>query len=483
MPSEAPDALWNGNFHIVCATPGIAERTPDGNDMKASCAILPWRGLFPPGIQREGRMGETIRRLRLKTTALVTLMVGVVLVAVLAVEYLNAYNLQSRLVSSSLHGRISEGDNPFQMGRPDSMPAREPPSRHSSILMSLLIELSEDGTVLSADGNSIEISTEGLSVVVDRIMTGETEGIDEATNLAWLSKASPSGGTLVAVVDVSSSRDAMVRQAYTEIVVLVVSIAIVSVMAWIFSGFAVRPIADAWDRQQRFIADASHELKTPLAVIKANMSVVGREGSLSEDTRRWIASTVSEADRMNSLITDMLELARTEDMEGLPDGGGKSETEPLNLSQLVEETSMELDAMAFERGHEIVGDIAPEAWVSGSGERLGRVVRILIDNATKYGSEGSPVLVTLTTSRRHARLSVHNEGTPIAQEDLAHVFERFYKSDKARTADEGKSFGLGLPIAKNIVKAHNGRLEVTSDEGGTTFVMTLRLSHNRKSRN
>lgn len=432
---------------------------------------------------REGKvlMNETIRKLRLKTTALVTLMVGVILSVVLVVEYLNAYNLQAGLISASLQGRLSEGeDNWFQMGLPNSMSGKSY-GRHSSVLMSLLIEISSDGVVVSAEGDSIAINTEGLSSVVERVMAGEVEGIDNDINLAWCSKESDSN-MRIAVVDVSSSKSAMAKQAYSEMILFCVSLVAISAMAWVFSGFAVQPIAEAWRQQQRFIADASHELKTPLAVIKANMSVLGKDDALTPEMGRWVESTTGEADRMSSLITDMLELARADDAiesgnRGMQEGMGM-----LDLSQLMEETTMELDAIAFERGHVIEEDIDEGIHVFGNAEKLGRVVRILIDNATKYGSEGSPIGVSLKATKRHARVSVHNDGNPIAREDLPHVFDRFYRSDKARTADENRSFGLGLPIAKSIAEAHDGgRMTVESDaEHGTTFTMTLRLPRDRR---
>lgn len=418
-------------------------------------------------------MEKTIRRLRAKIAALVTVMIGVILASVLIAEYANAYNLQEGLVSASLHGHMSESaDERFRMGIP--MRGGEDGSRHSSIFMGLLITISKDGTVVAARGDSIEISTQGLSAIVERVFEGETQGTDFDTNLAWLSEESEDCIS-IAIVDVSSSREAMARQLYAEVTMFLVAIAVVAGMAWLFSASAVQPIAEAWESQQRFVSDASHELKTPLAVIKANMSVMSRQGGMDDEAMRWIASTTDEADRMGALIADMLELARTDETSDLAQGGDRAGMVPIDLSQLVEETTMELDAVAFERGHAIEEDIEEGVMAVGNPEKLGRLLRVLVDNATKYGGDGSPVGVALHTTKRHIRLSVHNDGNPIPKEDLAHVFDRFYRSDKARTADESKSFGLGLPIAKNIAEAHGGRLTVTSDEeSGTTFTLTLR---------
>lgn len=423
-------------------------------------------------------MGETIRRLRIKTTALITVMVGVVLASILIVEYLNAYDLHEKLISESLHGHMDEASGSrFQMGQslPDGSSSQDgAPPRRSSIFMGFVIVISDDGTVISASGDSIDISTEGLSSIVRRVLAGEGQGRDADTDLAWISGVESDGSIRIAIVDISSSREAMARQGCMEVVMFALSIGAVAGMAWVFSDSATQPIAEAWEGQRRFVADASHELKTPLAVIKANMSVIRKDGSVGEDAGRWVESTIDEADRMSGLIADMLELARTDENPGIARGGRKDGMVEVDLSQLAEEAAMEMDAIAFERGHVIEEDIEDSVMVVGNAEKLSRLARILIDNATKYAGVGSPISVSVHATKRHVRLSVHNDGNPIPAEDLPHVFDRFYRSDKARTADENKSFGLGLPIAKGIAESHGGRLTVESSESdGTTFTLML----------
>jgi signal transduction histidine kinase len=171
---------------------------------------------------------------------------------------------------------------------------------------------------------------------------------------------------------------------------------------------------------------------------------------------------------MRGLVEEMLELARTE--EG---GGCARRNVDVNLSELVEGEALQFDAVAYERGALIESDIAGDVHVVGDPDLLDRLVKTLIDNACKYALAGSTIQVLLERHAGAVSLSVTNAGEPIPAEDLPHVFDRFYRSDKARTRSTG-GFGLGLAIAKGIVESHGGRIEVKSSaEKGTTFTATL----------
>lgn len=423
-------------------------------------------------------MDATIRKLRMKITLLVTVAVGLVLAAVVSAGYAKAYEVQSNLVRDSLRVRLHmAADERPQMGTHGDVPPDDPGRRHSSVLTVLLLNVSADGTVLSADAGDIEVDTEALSSVVGRVLCGETSGSDRSCALAWDSLGLDDGTLSIGIVDISAPMSAMSQQAAANVAVLAAAVLATVGLAWMLSGTITRPVSEAWESQRQFVADASHELKTPLAVIMANMSVISRRGRLDEEDSRWVEATTEEAGRMSSLIGDMLELARADDAAGRT-SKGRSEMPETDLSDLVEEVAMDMDAMAYERGHQIEEDVAEGISVRGDAERLARALRVLIDNATKYGAEGSDVSVRLTSGRRHATISVHNDGEAMSADDMAHVFDRFYRSDKARTGGgSGGSFGLGLPIAKGIAEEHGGTLTVESEEGrGTTFFIRIPLA-------
>lgn len=234
----------------------------------------------------------------------------------------------------------------------------------------------------------------------------------------------------------------------------------------LFARWALRPVEQAWEQQQRFVADASHELKTPLTVILANLAIVrsrGDEPVAAQD--QWLAGTEVEARRMQSLVGDLLDLARTPDPATLRAGFST-----VDLSDLAEGEALQFDSVALDRGVSITCDLEPAVRVEGDAARLERLAAVLIDNACKYAEPGSEVTVRLAAEGREAVLSVANHGPLIAPEDLAHVFDRFFRVDAARTragiadgdAPATGGYGLGLAIAREIARDHGGVISAVS---------------------
>ena len=180
-------------------------------------------------------------------------------------------------------------------------------------------------------------------------------------------------------------------------------------------------------------------------------------------------STADEASHMRSLVNDLLELARAD--EGA--SSGAMHRTDVDFSDVVDSASLEFDAIAFERNCLIETDIEPDIHIDGDPNWIMRLSKILIDNACKYAAPGTTIDVKLSRASGHVTLSVTNQGNVIDPEDLPHLFDRFYRSDKARDRETG-GFGLGLAIAKGIAEAHGGTISATSTaEAGTTFTVTL----------
>ncbi len=247
----------------------------------------------------------------------------------------------------------------------------------------------------------------------------------------------------------------------------------ISVVIAIFVGLflarrALVPIQLSWNKQQQFIADASHELRTPLSVILLNLERLFRHpGHTIEQESETISVSIQETKRLNKLVTDLLTLARSDSNElriiaqrvRLDEIAYKSIQTFRQFAELKEiEIRTEIDA-----GLEIVGD----------KERLHQLFVILLDNALKYTPEHGSITVTCRRENNAFLISVADTGVGIPKEDVPHIFDRFYRSDKMRTrSSEGT--GLGLSIAKWIVDAHGGKIQVESEPGvGTTFFVTL----------
>ncbi|MBU0492338.1 MAG: histidine kinase [Chloroflexi bacterium] len=243
-----------------------------------------------------------------------------------------------------------------------------------------------------------------------------------------------------------------------------------AVGGYFLAGRALMPTRQAFRRQQAFVADASHELRTPLTLIRANAEVLGRhpEQTIGENAD-LVDDIVNETAHLGHLVSDLLTLARADA------GQAALSQEPVDLALTIQDAGRRLLPLAEARGQTLDVTANESCLVRGDPGRLHQLVVILLDNALKHGNEGGHIRVTLGAARGQARLTVADDGPGIAPEHLPHLFERFYRVDKARSREQGGA-GLGLSIAQWIVQAHRGRIQVTSTpELGTTFTVTLPL--------
>ena len=219
--------------------------------------------------------------------------------------------------------------------------------------------------------------------------------------------------------------------------------------------------------QRRFIADVGHELRTPLTVVKGNVSLMRRLACGDEES---LDSIDAEADRLTRMVGDLLLLARAESGK-LPLNRSLVELDTL-LLEVLQQTSV----LAANRLELRLGDI-DQVLVCGDRDRLKQVILNLVSNAIKYTPEGGEVVVGLGKEGELARVSVKDTGSGIPEEDLPHIFERFYRTEKSRTrTKDGKGFGLGLSIAYWIVRHHGGHIKVESTVGeGSTFWVWIPL--------
>lgn len=233
------------------------------------------------------------------------------------------------------------------------------------------------------------------------------------------------------------------------------------------SRLAVRPVEQAMDREKQFVADVSHDLKTPLAVMQACHHILMENPNQTvADAQAWLDRSGAAMQNMKSLIDDMLTLSAMETAQRLP------RRENVNLSAIATKAALQMEVMAYDRSIELETDVQDGVSTIGDADALLRIVSGLIENALKYEPQNGRVRVALVSRSRKAILTVQNFGAVIAPEDLPHVFERFYRSDKARTAQQGH--GLGLAIIQRTVELMNGKIEVASaPETGTVFTVTL----------
>lgn len=333
-----------------------------------------------------------------------------------------------------------------------------------------LYALAEDGSPVALTGSATASLSDEVLAEATSILSSADEGNGTLQSLGLHYQKRISNGTVyLAFADMAAT------STWRDLIPLLAGVGAASLVAFLivsilFSRWALKPVARAWDQQRRFVADASHDLKTPLTVILANTSILMQHPDRTiEAERQWLESTLHEAEDMQHLVEDLLLMAQVDEKAHPP-------FQRIDLAETVEAEALQFESIAFDRGLALECEIADDAWVAGDAALLRRMTSTLLENACKYASEGGTVKVTLAKAGREARLSVHNDGPAIPEEDLPHVFERFYRADKARAGGTG-GYGLGLAIAHAIAEDHHGSLAATSDKiHGTTFTAAFPLA-------
>lgn len=275
-------------------------------------------------------------------------------------------------------------------------------------------------------------------------------------------------GYKIVFLDITSRHAYLLNLIYTFLAVALVMLVAIYFISRFFANKSIKPIKETFDKQKQFIADASHELKTPLAVINTNAEVLLSNG---EDTiknqSKWIYYIKSEVERMTKLTNDLLYLAQSDH------SNIKLIFTDFDLSETVESVILAMEASAFENDMLLDYSIQPNVMVNGNMEQIKQVIFILLDNALKYTNPKGKIYLSLKKNNAKAVITESNTGKGIPEEQLDKIFDRFYRVNKSRSRDSG-GYGLGLSIAKTIIEQHNGKISVKSKVNETTtFIVEL----------
>ena len=224
-----------------------------------------------------------------------------------------------------------------------------------------------------------------------------------------------------------------------------------------------KPAKEAFDKQKDFIADASHELKTPLAVIMASSDELKND----KKNEKYIENIKYESERMNTLIKSLLDLSKLE--KGISISNYKED----NISKIIEKVALTFEAIAYEKNVKIETNIEENITFKCSKEEIERLISIILDNAIKHSYKDTSIKLNLNKDKNNINIEIINKGDPIKVGDEEKIFERFYRADKSRNRDSNR-YGLGLAIAKNIATNHNGIIKAYSKDNLTTFKIILK---------
>lgn len=278
------------------------------------------------------------------------------------------------------------------------------------------------------------------------------------------------GNDNIIFLDVTDSSKTLLSLFYTFLIVALIMLFVIIAISFYFANNAIKPIAGAWEKQKQFVVDASHELKTPLTIIKSNYGVLmsSKEETI-ESQMKWFEYIDVGTNRMSKLINDLLTLAAIDDMNS------KIQSATFDMSDTVKDVIMSMEAGAVAKGICLSSSIDPHIMINSDSEEMAQIVTILLDNAIKYTESSGRIDVIVTKSKNHVTCCVKNTGMGINEEDLSKIFDRFYRPDSSRGSDSG-GYGLGLSIAKATAHKLGGKLSVKSTiNESTTFTLTLKL--------
>nr|WP_302627460.1 HAMP domain-containing sensor histidine kinase [uncultured Eubacterium sp.] len=327
------------------------------------------------------------------------------------------------------------------------------------------VELDKEGNIDNYNLNHIAaISDKDVAKFVKRIYRlPRDEG--SVSTYRYLKKETDSGMTIYFV-------DCYMQNKYVSYIFKIsllvgfICMIIILLVVYFLSGKVIKPMEKNMEQQKQFITDASHELKTPLAAISANVDVLEliNDNPDSIDTTKKIKRQVSQ---MSTLINEMLALARMNSMES------KNEAPvSINVSSLLEQQIDDIMPIVKSKDITLHHEIANDLSCMGKLKEISRLFSVLLDNATKYCTSGGNINISLAKEGKNIHFKISNSSEPIDKHDLEHIFDRFYRANKARTRAEG-SYGIGLSIAKAIVENHNGKIVAKNVADGIQFSVVI----------
>ena len=400
-----------------------------------------------------------IRKLRIKFVCVIMGIVMLMLAMILGVViHFTGQNMEMQ----SINMMRAIATAPFQQGK-----LGKPPEEVR--LPFFTVQIGNRGELLGISGGYFDLTDrEYIESIVNAALASEHNTAQlEDYQLRFLKEKSPRGYTIV--FSDTTTESATLKNLYSIcVLIFFVAMGVFLGVSILLSNWVIKPVAVAWDQQRQFVADASHELKTPLSVIMANAELLANEDTVPDDRRKFSRNILSMTYQMRTLVENLLEMARVDN------GTLKMQFAALDFSELVRDAVLSFQLLYEEKGQTLQNAIPDGITLQGSERHLYQVLDVLLDNALKYSVAEGHTNVELKRIGHSCLLTVSNTGEPISKEDLKNIFKRFYRADKARSLNG--SYGLGLSIAEAIVEAHKGKIWAASEPGYNTFFVQLPLN-------
>lgn len=329
--------------------------------------------------------------------------------------------------------------------------------------------LNEHGQIEEAEQSHMSLSDETLEALAAGTQMAGNESIGEleqdGMRYRYLS-IMQRGGAWTVIAECSQEQALVKTLLRNSIVFTLIGAILLLPVCLLLTKWVSRPIETAWEKQNDFVSDATHELKTPLTVIATNTeAVMSNPEATIESQEKWLGSIQGETARMAGLVGDLLFLAKIDANEIHP------EPEELEISDLLEEMCMERESDIFEAGRMFDYELTPDIRYRGDWKLIRKMMEALLDNAQKYTPEGGSIRMVVNRDRKlRLRIVLSNAGETIPPEALPKIFDRFYRVDPSRARDTG-GYGLGLCVAKSIAELHGGGITARSENGINVFTV------------
>ena len=315
-----------------------------------------------------------------------------------------------------------------------------------------VITVNTDDVFFTSASEAVEYAKDVLSSGKSRGYYGGFKYVVENTE----------NGKLIAFVDVVKDFDVFYSNLGNSVVISFFVLGFVTFFSFVLSKKAVAPMVQAYEKQNAFITDASHELQTPLAIINTSADVLEMESGES----KWTGNIHKQVNRLNGLIGNLISLTKLEESDDL-------DRLEFSLSDTLDDCVMDVKDYALSLDKNIVTDIEKDISFKGDEKLIRQVIGILLDNAIKYAREKSDINVKLTKQNKKIVFTVENEADNLEIKNYNILFERFYRADSSRNSKTG-GYGIGLSIAQSIVLKHKGKISADSFDG-ERIVFTVKL--------
>lgn len=410
-----------------------------------------------------------MKKLKTKITGTIFIILSISIVTILTIYNSTIYIRERNNIEGNLNNMMMEHkempkerfNEKEDMQEPPEIPNEKDNPRFMDVTM-YTIELKDKAIEKIINHTNDEETPDEITEIAEKIIKTNKEEKTHIGNLFLEKYSYRYTNNKITIINNSETNKLLQLNLGLSILIFLIFEGISYIISISISKWIIKPVEQSFNKQKQFIADASHELKTPLAVIMASS-----EAYESDKKEKWIKNIQSESNRMSNLIKNLLDLAKLDNDE-LP-----ITLEVNNLSKTVEMAIVPLESLIYEKNIELKYEIEDKIEWKYNADEIKQLIGILLDNAIKHSKDNGKITVVLKKEKDNVLLKVTNLGDPIPKGEEEKIFERFYRIDKARNRSENR-YGLGLAIAKSIVERHKGIIKAYSNNNKTTFEIVLK---------